>query len=143
MEKEKVVVFPNEKIALLRTVPTIPEIYTEREWSVIKRSYRIHEQGKVSNICPSYSSLIDKGFNQVRLEIEESLKTHRDAEKIAYLNILIETLDIMEAFAERYRLAAIEVGNTTVAESFTQIPQNRPQNFVQALQFFRLIHFGL
>lgn len=143
LEKEKVVVFPNEKIALLRTVPTIPEIYTEREWSVIKRSYRIHEQGKVSNICPSYSSLIDKGFNQVRLEIEESLKTHRDAEKIAYLNILLETLDIMEAFAERYRLAAIEVGNTTVAESFAQIPQNRPQNFVQALQFFRLIHFGL
>ncbi len=143
LENEKAVVFKGEKIALLRTIPTIPEIFTEREWAVLKRSYRIHEQGKVSNICPSYSSLIDKGFDQVRLEIDESLKSHKDEAKVAYLKVLLETLDLLEGFAERYRLAALEVGNTTVAESFAQIPRKSPQNLRQALQFFRLLHFGL
>ncbi len=143
LENEKPVVFKDEKIALLRTVPAIPEIFTEREWSILKRSYRIHEQGKVSNISPSYSSLIDKGFNQVRLEISDSLKNQSEGGKIAYLEVLLETLDLLEAFGERYRVAALEVGNTTVAESFAQIPQKRPQNLLQALQFFRLLHFGL
>ena len=35
LESEKPVVYPDEKIALLRTVPTIPEIFTKEEMEEI------------------------------------------------------------------------------------------------------------
>ncbi|MFA5467906.1 MAG: pyruvate formate lyase family protein [Sphaerochaetaceae bacterium] len=143
LEQEKPLVFKDEKIALLRTVPTIPEIYTENEWDALKRSYRIHEQGKVSNICPGYATLINKGFDVVKDEIKTSIAQNRATKERAYLDTLLNTLTLLEEFGHRYRVAAVEAGNAVVAESFAQIPQKPPQTLLQALQFFRLLHYGL
>lgn len=53
LENEKPVVFKDERIAIFRTIPTIPELFTEIEWTEIRSSHKIHEQGKVCNINPS------------------------------------------------------------------------------------------
>ncbi len=146
LEQEKPVVFPEEKISILRTVPVIPEIFGEHEWENLRKSYRIHEMGKVCNISPGYSSLIDIGFQAKRNEITASMAQHQaqgNSEGVAYLTTLVKVLDAMEEFAERYRKAAEAVGNTVVAETFAKIPQQPPQTFLQALQFFRLLHFCL
>ena len=146
LEHERVVVLPNEKISILRTVPIIPEIFSKMEWAHIKKSYRIHEQGKVCNINPGYSSLIDEGFDNKRIEINRAIEKftkQNEDEKVAYLHSLLDVLTMIEDFSERYRLEAKKVGNDLVASTFSHIPQQPPRSFVEALQFFRLLHFCL
>ena len=143
---EKPIVFPKERIAIMRTVREIPEIFSESEWNSIRKRYRIHEQGKVSNINPGYSLLLDVGTEKKREEVIASIQHHEANENgdgVAYLRMLLKVLDLIEDFADAYREKAREVGNETVAESFSIIPRQRPKTFLQALQFFRLIHFCL
>lgn len=143
LESETPVVYPDEKIALVRTVPAIPEIFTEEEWKQIRGKYYIHEQGKVCNISPDYSVLLEKGFAKVKDEILQQIKQTDAEDKKDYLNAIMETLEIIEAFAEKYRVVAEKAGNQDVAESFRNIPGNAPSNLKEALQFLRLIHYCL
>ena len=66
LEHERPVIFPDEKIALIRTLTHIPEIHTPDEKEELGKCHFIHEQGKVCNINSSYSSLIDSGFDARR-----------------------------------------------------------------------------
>ena len=52
LRREKPYVWPDEKIAMIRTVPVLPEIFTQEEWADLRAKYTIHEQGKVCNITP-------------------------------------------------------------------------------------------
>lgn len=143
LSKEQPHVYADEKIALIRTVATIPEIFTEQEITEIKDKHYIHEQGKVCNINPEYMLLVGVGFNAKRQEIREQLAKNCDEEHQIYLESLIKVLDLIQDFANRYRLAALKVGNTTVAETFSQIPAQAPRTFLEALQFLRLVHYCL
>lgn len=143
---EKPVVLRDEKIALLRTVTTMPEIFTEKEFDKIKSEHYIHEHGKVCNINPCYSDVIDVGFKTKREEVQVSLEQCRvkeDKSGEEYLNCTLEILDAIEAFTERYREEALRVGNTRVAEIFGHIPKEKPNTLWEALQFFRLLHYCL
>lgn len=142
LEKEQPYVWPDEKIALIRTVPVLPEIFTQEEWKQLREKYTIHEQGKVCNITPEYSLLLDKGFDKQREEIRERMKT-ATAEQQVFLEELMQVMDLLQNLADRYRQAAEQAGNRTVAESFAVIPAHKPQTFLQALQFLRLLHYGL
>lgn len=156
LAEEQPVVYPDEKIVLLRTVTTVPEIFTEREFKEIKKTHYIHEQGKVCNINPSYQMLIDNGFDTKREEIHRSMDELSEAEELhgtinaaaqaekkEYLAALLEVLDLVEAFAGRYKVAAEHSGNREAAEVFNHIPAKGAKSLREALQFLRLIHFGL
>ncbi len=146
LDNEKPVVFRNEKIALMRTIPNPPELFTEEEMEAIKTSHRIHERGEVCNINVDYSMLLDMGFNAKRREISESIKKFQgcnDAASVHYLEQLISILDSVETLAKRYRIEAEKVGNMVVAENFAHIPENPPATFLQALQMLRLLHFTM
>ena len=140
---EKPFVYPDEKIALIRTVSTIPEIFTETEMAEIKKSHYIHEQGKVCNINPEYMLLVGVGFNEKRKEIKAQLIKNCSKEHQIYLNTLLKVLDLIQAFANRYRETAIKAGNKVVAETFSHIPAKAPRNLLEALQFLRLVHYCL
>lgn len=145
LKAEQPKVWPDERIALIRTVPVLPEIFTESEREDISRRYYIHEQGKVCNISPDYSLMLDCGTDTVRKKISDRRKTFGadETEKNTFLDSLLSAIDDMESLADRYRKEAERVGNTTVAESFSVIPRRRPETFLQALQFLRLIHYCL
>lgn len=144
LKEERPVVYPDEKIVLLRTRTTVPEIFTEREYEEIKKAHYIHEQGKVCNINPSYSMLIDAGFDKKREEIREALGEQEiSQEKKEYLEALMTVLDLIEEFAGRYREEAERVGNIEAARVFERIPSKGAENFREALQFLRLIHYCL
>jgi formate C-acetyltransferase len=143
---EQPVVFKDEKIAILRTMPVIAEIHTEQEMAILKQKHHIHELGKVCNVNPGYSKLLDVGFEQKKDEISKAILLHQtkgNEEGVLYLQSLQRVLDAIQQFADRYRVEAERVGNTVVAESFAQIPRRKPKTFLQALQFFRLLHFCL
>jgi formate C-acetyltransferase len=146
LEHEKPVVLPDEKIALIRTVVTIPEIYTPEEMEEVRSQHYIHEQGKVCNINPGYSNLIDVGFDAKREEIYGQISIFKEQgamEEVEYLEHMLKIMDAIEAFVERYRQEAVRVGNITVATVLERIPNNKPSTFHEALQFFRIIHYCL
>ena len=143
LEKEVPHVYPDEKIALIRTVPQIPEIFTAEERDELRKTHYIHEQGKVCNINPDYIRLIAPGFDAKRLEIRTELEQDCPPGKREYLEALLTVLDLIQAFAGRYREAAEKAGNKTVAEVFSRIPAKAPKTYLEALQFLRLIHYCL
>ena len=140
LEKEIPHVYPDERIALIRTVPRIPEIFTAEEREELQKKHYIHEQGKVCNINPEYIRLIEPGFDRKRDEIRAELDHGCTSEKREYLNALLSVLDLIESFARRYRDAAEKAGNKTVAETFSRIPSAPPRTYLEALQFLRLLH---
>lgn len=146
LEQEIPVVHKDAKIVLMRTVPVIPEIFTKEEWEELKKSHYIHEQGKVCNINPDYSKLIDVGFAAKELQIREIQEQKRilgDMDAVRYLEAVLETLGIMSGFAERYALEAEKSGNQAAADILRKIPRQRAESFQEALQFLRLLHYCL
>lgn len=142
LENEKPVVFANDRIAMIRTVPVIPEIFTEQEMEEIRKEHYIHEQGKICNVNPDYINVIRIGFEGLRQRIAEA-REHAGQEEREYLDILKETLTVIAAFADRYRIAAEEAGNQEIADIFSKIPRKGAETFQEALQFFRLMHYCL
>jgi formate C-acetyltransferase len=146
LEQEKPVVFLNEKIALLRTVTKIPEIFTGAEFEAIRQEHAIHEWGKVSNINVRYSLMLDKGTLKRREEVTaalESFKKTGNEKAVVFCTALLDTLDALEVFADKYRNEAIRAGNRITADVFARIPRERPRSFLEALQFLRLLHYAI
>lgn len=143
LENEKPVVYKDEKIALIRTLRTIPEIFTEEEWTEIKKDHYIHEQGKLCNINPDYMLLLKSGFAGKRAEINAQLAEECSEEKKATLESMLSVMDLISKFAARYREEALKVGNTVVADTFSRIPEEAPKTLLEALQFLRLVHYCL
>lgn len=146
LEHEEAVLFPDERIALVRTLPTIPSLFTAEEMAALKQSYWIHEKGDVCNINVDYTLLLECGFDAKRSEIAENMarfEKQGDKRAIRYLQGMLDILDSVQALAERYRQKALECGNRTIAESFERIPKQAPRTFLEALQMFRLLHFTM
>lgn len=144
LEQERPVVYPDEKIIMIRTKPTVPEIFTEQESETIKKEHYIHEQGKVCNINPSYGALIASGFDKKREEIKKALEDGAvSPKKVEYLNSLLTVLSLIEEFAACYREEALRVGNREAAKVLERIPAGKAESFREALQFLRLIHYCL
>ena len=70
LEAETPVILPGERIAGLRTLPDLPGIYGEEEWTAIKAAHYIHEQGRVCNLSPDYEKIIRKGLLGVLQDID-------------------------------------------------------------------------
>ena len=145
LTQEKPVIPINEKIVMLRTVTEIPAIFTPEELETIKKSHN-KSRSKVNNINPRYSLLLECGTRQKRTELEKQLvefEKNGDTEGKRSLKAFEETLGILESFADKYREEALRIGNTIAAETFVRIPRERPNTFLEALQFLRLVHYSL
>ncbi len=146
LSKEKPIVFKEDKISMLRTVTVLPEIYTPEEMDVIKKEHSIHEQGKVCNISPLYNAIIQEGFEVKRAQIimEIDKRKQEDAmDKVEFLNCTLRVMTAIENLAKRYKEEAERIGNTVVAAVFSKIPNQKADTFLEALQFFRLMHYSL
>ena len=146
LEKEKPVVFPEERIAFMRTVPVLPELYTKEEIAGLKKTHWLHEQGEVCNINVDYSMLLLCGFDRKREELKK-LASERQAagegEKAEYLLCQERLLAAVQDLADRYREEALRIGNETVARTLSKVPANAPESFLEALQMFRIIHYTM
>lgn len=143
LQSETPHVWNDEKIAPVRTVATVAEIYTKEEWEQISREHYIHEQGKVCNLTPEYMLLAGVGFDSKRAQIHSELENTCSDEKREILSAMLRTMDSIQTFADRYRQEALEAGNQTVADTFSRIPAQAPRTFLEALQFLRLVHYCL
>ncbi len=146
LEHEKPVVFPQEKIAFMRTVPVLPELYTPEEIAELKKTHWLHEQGEVCNINVDYTMLLSCGFDRKREELKELARCRLDAgekEKADYLLCQERLLAAVQDLADRYCAEARRVGNETVARTLSKVPAGAPESFLEALQMFRIIHYTM
>lgn len=146
LETETPVVFPWERIAFLRTIRTIPAIFTAEEEEQLKAEHRLHERGDVSNICVDYSIFLRAGLpgmlDKVRRQREEFLQKGAE-EQAAYLHEQEEILLAVQNLTERYRQEAQRVGNTVVEETLGALLSRAPQTLLEAMQLQRIIHFTM
>lgn len=146
LAEETPVVMPDESIVFLRTVVTLPEIFTKEEFIEIEKEHYIHEQGKVCNINPDYRKLLSVGTGEKKRQILGRMKAfeaENESQRAAEEKAMYDTLCIMEEFAGRYQKEAEKAGNKTASEMLKRIPQEKPQSFLEALQFLRIIHYCL
>lgn len=143
LAQETPVVFPDERITLLRTVRTIPEIHTEEEDKRLHETHAFHENGRVFNMCPDYGMLMADGFTKKAEKIRAQLEKAETAEQKEFLQAMLDVLSIVTDFAVRYREEALRVGNLTVADTLSKIPANAPKTLLEALQFLRLLHYAM
>ena len=110
LAQETPVVFPDERITLLRTVRTIPEIHTEEEDRQLHETHAFHENGRVFNMCPDYGMLMADGFTKKAEKIRTQLEKAETAEQKEFLQAMLDVLDLVTAFAARYREEAVRGG---------------------------------
>ena len=125
---EKPVILPHEQICFLRTVKTIPDIFTPEEWADIRKRHFIHELGYTSNLCPNYGRVISCGLEALREKADPYGRRAIDA-----------LLDL----TERYRLTAQAQGRDDLAQILARVPRYGARTFREALQSFRILHYGL
>jgi len=146
LNKEKPVLFGDERIAFTRTVQTIPEIFTEKEMDALSAAHWIHEKGDLCNISVDYTKLLKTGLvpkKEELAQVQAAFEAAGDADKAHYVAQQIRILDAVLALAERYRKLAQEEGNTVVAQTLSRVPAYAPESFLEALQMFRILHFTM
>ncbi len=121
-------IHPDEKIVLMRTIKKQPEIFTEAEWTDIKKNHFIHELGYVSNLSPNYETTIEKGLLAQRETANEYGK---------------RVIDAIINLCDRYRDEARKMGREDIVEVLTQVPRYGARNLREALQMFRILHYSL
>ncbi|HAZ04280.1 MAG TPA: pyruvate formate-lyase [Marinilabiliales bacterium] len=146
LQNELPVILPGEKIVFMRTVPKIPEIFTEEEWTEIRKEHYIHELGRICNISSNYSYTIEVGLEQRRKEVLQSIDIHLaqgDKHGVQFLQVVLHAIDDIEKLADRYAELAINSGREDIFLILNRIPREGAKTFREALQFFRILHFGL
>ncbi len=146
LENEKPVILPGEKIVFTRTVPNIPQIFTETEWAEIRKEHYVHELGRICNISSDYSYTIRTGLEQRRKEILDSIAIHSghfNEPGVQFLKSIISAIDDIEHLADRYAELAKNTERHDIYEILRRIPREGAKTFHEALQFFRILHFGL
>ena len=125
---EEPVLLPGEQIVFLRTVTTVPDCFTPAEWEAIRKTHFIHELGYQSNLAPNYGRVIAQGLEAVKETADPWGKRMIDA-----------LLDL----TARYEKAAREAGQEALAQVLARVPRYGARSFREALQAFRILHFGL
>ena len=125
------VFLPGEKICFLRTATGVPDVFTKEEWEKIRSEHFIHESGYLSNLSPDYERVIASGL--------EALKGTK-GENSVYSD---RAIDALLSLTDRYRAAAEEKGDHELAEVLRRVPRYGARTLREALQSFRILHFGM
>lgn len=144
LEHEQPVVFADERIAFMRTVPVLPELFTPEEIDGLKKTHWLHEQGEVCNINVNYTLLMNTGLDAKWAELRhlaEARQARGEQDKADYLLAQERILAAVQDLADRYALEARRVGNTVVAETLSRVPAQPPRTLLEAFQMFRILHY--
>lgn len=100
-------IFENEQIVFMRTTENLPEIFTEEEWTDIKKKHFIHELGFMSNLSPNY-------YGTIKVGLVEKRKTADIYGQRAIDNIIM--------LSDKYLKEAKKIGRDDIVEILTQVP---------------------
>ena len=107
---------------------SLPDCFTKDEWESIRAKHHVHERGYISNLSPNYESAIKTGLLAKRENADEYGR---------------RAIDAILALSDRYREEARRQGRRELESVLARVPRYGAENFREALQFFRILHFGL
>ena len=143
---EKPAFLADERIAYIRTVKQIPDLYTEEEMSALRAKAYYHEKGVVFNFSPDFGSTIKAGLLAHKQEIQARMKRatdDNDQEGQEFLASALCGINAVLDLAERYRQAAVAAGRDELAKLLARVPAYGASTFHEALQFLRILHYTL
>lgn len=133
----------DERIAFMRTVPVLPELFTAAHWDEIKKNHAVCELGRVFNVNGDYALLLREGLGGRRANASKRLKQACTEEQAEYLNATIACIDAILGLCKRYEKAAMEKGNEELARILASAPYNGATTFREALQLLRIMQYAL
>ena len=144
LRAETPTILPDERIALFRTVPAFPDIFTPEERSAIEGRYLAFDTGRVNNISVNYGDMITNGFLSKRNDCEAALlKYASDKDASDFLEASIIAIDAILEFCARVKAEARRLGRSELAAALENIPAKGASNFFEACQFFRILNYFL
>ena len=138
LETETPVLLPDTQVFGLRTIEHFPDIYSDDELNEIKKTHYVHEKGKVTNLAWAVEAVLIEGLEGRRSRL---LSGKREDEEFVRLGC--ETVDIVEAFADRYADAMIGAGYTDAGEALSRAIRTGAKTMAEAFQVFRILHFAV
>ncbi|MBQ2708894.1 MAG: pyruvate formate-lyase, partial [Clostridia bacterium] len=138
LEMEKPVLLPDTHVYGLRTIEYFPDIYSEEELAEIKKEHYVHEKGKVTNLAWAVEAVLTEGLEGRRARVLGGKRA--DA---AFVKDACETIDIVEAFADRYAKAIAEAGAPEEGEALSRAIRTGAVTMAEAFQVFRILHFAV
>jgi formate C-acetyltransferase len=140
-EAERPVIEADQQIVFTRTVPRVPPIYREADWTRLTAGRTVHELGPISNLCADWGQVLSQGLLARRaVAVTSSLRCADDAAATEFLAAAMEAIDAVLELARRYAEAARAQGRLDLAEILARVPAQRPRTFHEALQSLRLLH---
>ena len=138
-ETEDPIVFPEEKIAFIRTNINIPEYFNNKD--IKKEFHKTKHQffEPFNNACLDWSILLKNGL-QGQLKTVRALQQDASKPERNYLDSVAIALESVIQLADRYKIAALAVGNDFVAETISNVPKYGAKSFAEALQSIRFVH---
>ena len=138
LEHETPIILPDTQIQGLRTIIEFPDLYAPGEMDEIKKDHYVHEKGKVTNLAWDVETVLKEGLEGRRNRLMTGKK-----QDLEYVECTNETIDFVEAFADRYAEALKENGNTEHGEMISRVVRYGADTCLEALQLFRILHFAL
>ena len=140
LDEETPLFFPNQRILFLRTLPSVPELFTAEETGALRQKYHLHERGEISNICVDYETFLALGLPGMVHRVEDCRS--RLPEKSAFYDGELAVLHALNRLVRRYRDKALRQGNPA-AETLSALLERAPVHFQEALQLMRILHFTM
>ncbi len=144
VEAETPMLFPEDRIGMMRTLTKLPPLLTEEESEKVREKYFIFDGAQVGNISSDYASALKEGFEGKRKEIERECKKYgADSKEYNELRAMDLTIGAVYALAEKYRKEAERLGIEELACALGNVPYHAPRSYYEALVMMRLINFTL
>jgi formate C-acetyltransferase len=138
LEAENPVLLPDTRIYGLRTITSFPDIYSENELKQIKETHYVHEKGKVTNVSWAVQEVLEEGLEARRKRLLDG-----DQEDSEFVACAVETIDMIEEFADKYAEAITKSGAADKSASLSRSIRTGARTMAEAFQMFRILHFAI
>lgn len=138
LELEQPILLPYTEVYGLRTIEYFPDIYSEEELNEIKKTHYVHEKGKVTNLSWAVETVLTEGLEGRRDRLLKGKKADEE-----FVRFASETIDIVEAFADRYAVAIAESGKPEAGAALSRAIRYGAKTMAEAFQVFRILHFAV
>lgn len=143
-DKEKAVVFENDRIGFIRTVSYLPPLLTDAEERERKDKYFVFDNGGVGNISSDFGFTVTHGLEFQRSRIKKSMESFAtDSAEYDELSAMFTCIDAAYVIADKYRAEAIKQGCSELASALARVPRQGASGFYEGLVFLRLLNYML
>lgn len=131
LKNEGTLIYEGDIFGFNRTLKSLP-VYNCKDG----RESRTDSTG---NITVNFKSAMEKGFDSIIGFCKEKLGTGISGSQESFYNTVINMLESVLSFCERYRDHAKETGNEKLYKALCQVPHNKATSLYEACLFQKII----